>query len=102
MIGQGIPSVVAMQYLVSVDAASAFAEDFYLSLGRKESLAIALSNGQSAMGIEGDRWYRPLLYLGWEDNDGGQLFKDAPVQVLQFCDRLHLQRNHLKINYHRL
>ncbi|GAA6617898.1 effector-associated domain EAD1-containing protein [Scytonema sp. NUACC26] len=79
LIGQGIPAVVAMQYLVGVDAASAFAEDFYLSLGQKESLAIALGNGQTAMGIEGDQWYRPVLYLRWEDNDGGQLFKDSPL-----------------------
>ncbi len=79
LIGQGIPAVVAMQYSVSVDAAKEFAEYFYLSLGQKESLAIALGSGQSAMGIEGDQWYRPVLYLRWEDNDGGQLFKDSPV-----------------------
>lgn len=74
LIGQGIPAVVAMQYSVRVDAASAFSEDFYKSLGQKESLAIALRRGQSAMGIEGNQWYRPVLYLRWEDNEGGQLF----------------------------
>ncbi|MDZ7995120.1 MAG: CHAT domain-containing protein [Nostoc sp. EfeVER01] len=33
LIGQGIPAVVAMQYSVRVDAASAFSKDFYKSLG---------------------------------------------------------------------
>ncbi|WP_414588912.1 TIR domain-containing protein [Scytonema sp. PCC 10023] len=26
------------------------------------------------MRIEGNQWYRPVLYLRWEDNEGGQLF----------------------------
>ncbi|BAY49308.1 hypothetical protein SAMD00079811_69370 [Scytonema sp. HK-05] len=80
LIGQGIPAVVAMPYSIIVAAASAFAEDFYRSLGQKESLAIALRRGQSAMGIEGNQWYRPVLYLRWEDNEGGQLFKDSSIQ----------------------
>ncbi|MDZ8025973.1 MAG: CHAT domain-containing protein [Nostoc sp. DedQUE11] len=81
LIGQGIPAVVAMQYSVRVDAASAFSEYFYKSLGQKESLAITLRRGQSAMGIEGNQWYRPVLYMRWEDNDGGQLFKDSSIQL---------------------
>ncbi len=80
LIGQGIPAVVAMQYSISVLAASAFSEYFYRSLGEKESLAIALRRGQSAMGIEGNQWYRPVLYLRWEDNQGGQLFKTSPIE----------------------
>ncbi len=64
-----------MQYSIQVDAASAFSEDFYRSLGEKEALAIALKKGQSAIGIEDNQWYRPVLYLRWEDNEGGQLFK---------------------------
>ncbi|WP_017317445.1 TIR domain-containing protein [Mastigocladopsis repens] len=28
---------------------------------------------ESAMGMEGNQWYRPVLYLRWEDNKGGQL-----------------------------
>lgn len=81
LIGQGIPAVVAMTYSIRVDAASAFAEDFYRSLGEKEPLVIALRRGQSAMGIEGNQWYRPVLYLRWEDNEGGQLFKTSPEQI---------------------
>jgi CHAT domain/Effector-associated domain 9 len=75
LIGKGIPAVVAMSYSISVGAASAFAEAFYHSLGQKESLAIAFHRAQSVMGIEGNQWYRPVLYLRWEDNEEGQLFK---------------------------
>ena len=80
LIGQGIPAVVAMQYSIRVDAACAFAEYFYRSLGEKEPLAIALKRGQSAIGIEGNQWYRPVLYLRWQDNEGGKLFKSSPVK----------------------
>jgi len=80
LIGQGIPSVVAMPYTVTVEAASVFSEYFYQSLGRREPLAIALRQGQSAIGIEGNQWYRPVLYLRWADNQGGNLFKAFPVQ----------------------
>jgi hypothetical protein len=75
LIGRGIPAVVAMAYSISVRAASAFAEDFYYSLGQKDSLVSALRQGQRAIGIEGNEWYRPVLYLRWEDNEGGQIFK---------------------------
>ncbi len=80
LIGRGIPAVVAMQYSISVRAASAFAEEFYYSLGQRDSLVSALRQGQRAIGIEGNEWYRPVLYLRWEDNEGGQLFKASPVQ----------------------
>ncbi|MEH2458039.1 NB-ARC domain-containing protein [Nostoc sp.] len=63
-----------MQYSVGVEAAAKFAQQFYRSLGQKNSLAIAISQGREAMGIEGNQWYRPVLYLRWRDNEGGQLF----------------------------
>ncbi|MEQ8381314.1 MAG: CHASE2 domain-containing protein [Coleofasciculus sp. A1-SPW-01] len=74
LIGHRIPAVVAMQYSVSVQSATKFAEQFYRSLGQKNSLAIAVSQGREAMGAEGNQWYRPVLYLRWQDNQGGQLF----------------------------
>ncbi|MCP2730374.1 CHAT domain-containing protein [Limnofasciculus baicalensis] len=82
LIGKGIPAVVAMTYSVSVSAASAFSEYFYRSLGEKDSLAVALRRGQSAMGIEWNQWYRPILYLRWADNQGGQLFNLDESDVL--------------------
>lgn len=79
LIGRGIPAVVAMTYSIRVEAAAEFAEYFYMSLGEKESLAIAFRKGQSAIGIEGNQWYRPVLYLRWADNEGGQLFSDGAL-----------------------
>ncbi|MEM7714522.1 MAG: CHAT domain-containing protein, partial [Cyanobacteria bacterium P01_A01_bin.68] len=74
LINHRIPAVVAMQYSVGVDAATEFAKQFYRSLGQKNSLAVAISQGREAMGVEGNQWYRPVLYLRWKDNQGGQLF----------------------------
>ena len=74
LINHRIPAVVAMQYSVNVDAATEFAKQFYRSLGQKNSLAVAISQGREAMGVEGNQWYRPVLYLRWQDNEGGQLF----------------------------
>ena len=77
LISQRIPSVVAMQYSVTVASATRFTEQFYRSLGQRNSLGIAVSQAREAMGIEGNQWYRPVLYLRWEDNEGGQLFGDS-------------------------
>ncbi|MBD3883911.1 CHAT domain-containing protein [Phormidium tenue FACHB-886] len=75
LISHRIPAVVAMQYTVRVDSATKFSEQFYRALSSKNSsLAIAISQGQEAMGAEGNQWYRPVLYLRWQDNEGGQLF----------------------------
>ncbi|MDY6806172.1 MAG: tetratricopeptide repeat protein [Cyanobacteriota bacterium] len=74
LIAHRLPAVVAMQYSVEVDSATKFTEQFYRSLGQKNSLAVAVSQGREAMGVEGNQWYRPVLYLRWQDNQGGQLF----------------------------
>ena len=63
-----------MQYSVSVLSATKFANQFYRSLGQRNSLGIAVSQAREAMGIEGNQWYRPVLYLRWQDNEGGKLF----------------------------
>jgi hypothetical protein len=81
LIFAGVPAVVAMTYSIRVDAASTFAEWFYRAIGEQEPLAIALRRGQSAMGIEGNQWYRPVLYLRWRDNQGGQVFQAAAVDA---------------------
>ncbi len=74
LISRHIPAVVAMQYLISIDAATTFSEQFYRSLGQKNPLTSAVSNGREAMGFESNQWYRPVLYLRWKDNEGGQIF----------------------------
>lgn len=81
LIAHRTPAVVAMQYSVSVPGATAFSEQFYRSLGQKDPLAMAVSQSREAMGIEGKQWYRPVLYLRWQDNEGGQLFA-APTPVI--------------------
>ncbi|MEP0755217.1 tetratricopeptide repeat protein [Trichocoleus sp. Lan] len=79
LIGHRVPAVVAMQYSVSVEAATQFAEQFYRSLGQKDSLSVAVNQGREAMGADGNQWYRPVLYLRWRDNQGGQLFATPTV-----------------------
>jgi hypothetical protein len=79
LIDHRVPAVIAMQYSVSVEGATRFAEQFYRSLGQKNSLSVAVSQGREAMGTEGNQWYRPVLYLRWRDNKGGQLF--APLST---------------------
>jgi hypothetical protein len=81
LIDQRIPAVVAMQYSVRADAACDFAEQFYRVLGKKESLLKALNQGIREMDVEGNQWYRPVLYLRWQDNEGGQLFVNTSAQA---------------------
>ena len=82
MIEKGVPAVVAMQYPVLIDSATLFAEKFYASLHQRDSLADAVGNARKFMEVNGseDQWYRPVLYMRWADNHGGQLFeKPEPV-----------------------
>jgi HEAT repeat protein/Flp pilus assembly protein TadD len=83
LIDHRLPAVVAMQVAVRADAATAFAGAFYRSLGQRDALTAAVTAGRTAMGVDGDQWYRPVLYLRWQDNQAGQLFdlgaKAAPV-----------------------
>ncbi|MBR8836634.1 MAG: CHAT domain-containing protein [Stigonema ocellatum SAG 48.90 = DSM 106950] len=95
LISHRIPSVVAMQYSVSVVSATKFAEQFYRSLGQKNSLGIAMSQAREVMGIGGEQWYRPVLYLRWEDNEGGQLFKDSSVASSVGTDEFVPQKNRI-------
>lgn len=74
LIDSRVPAVVAMQYKVTVDAAVQFAEQFYRVLGQKRPLSVALHEGRRWMDVESNQWYRPVLYLRWQDNEGGQLF----------------------------
>ncbi|PSB22889.1 hypothetical protein C7B76_02335 [filamentous cyanobacterium CCP2] len=80
LIDQRIPAVVAMQYSVRADAACDFAEQFYRVLGKKEALLKALNQGIREMDVEGNQWYRPVIYLRWQDNEGGNLFESRLPQ----------------------
>jgi CHAT domain-containing protein len=63
LIDQRLPAVVAMQYSVRAEAACEFAEQFYRVLGNKKPLLAALNQGIREMDVEGNQWYRPVLYL---------------------------------------
>jgi CHAT domain-containing protein len=73
LIDARVPAVVAMQYAVRIDAASQFAEQFYRVLGQKQTLLKAVNEGRKWMGVDGNQWYRPVLYLRWLDNQGGAI-----------------------------
>jgi hypothetical protein len=88
LISRQIPAVVAMQYLIEVSVAEAFTEQFYRSLGQESSLATAVSDGYEAIGFETNQWYRPVLYLRWRDNEGGQLFEKSSAPSLSEPDQI--------------
>jgi CHASE2 domain-containing sensor protein len=90
LISHRVPAVVAMQYSVSVDGATKFTEQFYRSLGRKNSLALAVNQGREAMGLSTQQWFRPVLYLRWADNSEGQIFNISPRFILRHLSRRSL------------
>jgi CHAT domain-containing protein len=97
LIDARVPAVVAMQYAVRIDAASQFAEQFYRVLGQKQTLLKAVNEGRKWMGVDGNQWYRPVLYLRWLDNQGGQLFAEAAIvepsqSKLSRFQRLEMER----------
>ena len=83
LIDARVPAVVAMQYMVRVNAASQFAEQFYRVLGKREPLVVALQEGRKWMMEQVSQWYRPVLYLRWQDNEGGHLFVEDSVDGWQ-------------------
>ena len=91
-----VPAVVAMQYVVRVDAASQFVEQFYRVLGQRQPITVAMREGRGWMRSHLNQWYRPVLYLRWQDNDGGQLFEigQAEVQKSSLSVRQRLERDH--------
>ncbi|WP_228053752.1 CHAT domain-containing protein [Nodosilinea sp. LEGE 07298] len=80
LIDAQVPAVVAMQYSVRVKEARDFAEQFYRLLGQGESTLVALSEGRKWMGVEGNQWYRPVMYLRWRENETAQLFMKTDSQ----------------------
>ncbi len=81
LISRQVAAVVAMQYLITVPAATAFAEQFYRSLGQQNPLATAVSHAREAMGFDSNQWYRPVLYLRWENNVGGKVFTESSASA---------------------
>lgn len=76
LIYQRIPAVVGMAFTVRVDSAIAFTEQFYRAIRQKLPLVQAMSYGRQAMRYDSNQWYRPVLYMRWQDSEGegGQIF----------------------------
>jgi hypothetical protein len=91
LIDAQVPAVVAMQYSVRVKEARDFAEQFYRVLGQGESALTALSEGRKWMDVDGNQWYRPVLYLRWRENAAGQLFQESCTQSLASENLLNLK-----------
>ena len=84
------PAVVAMQFEVQEDFAAEFARHFYKSVVQNESLPNALRLARTLIaGLGDDQWYRPVLYLGTNDNPEGQFFNfTAPRVAIQVVPRI--------------
>lgn len=105
LIYHGVPAIVAMQYSVTVKGAIAFTKQFYLSIGEKNSLAVAVSQGRAMMRVDGNQWYRPVLYLRWQDNKGGQLFATPkpPADISRSSgDFPRSQKEHTELTFRKL
>jgi hypothetical protein len=82
LIQAGVPAVVAMQFSVTVSAAKQFTQFFYLSLGQREPLTLAVGQARAALFADPTAWYRPVLYLRTDDtNPEGTLFAFPRVGV---------------------
>ena len=82
LIYKQIPAVVATPYNIEVTAAIDFNKGFYRALADRMPLATAVNRGRNAMGRRGNQWYRPVLYLRWENDDGGRLFGENTTLLL--------------------
>jgi CHAT domain len=89
LIRVGVPAVVAMQQVVTVEAASSFAEGFYWSLVRRNPLHLAMQEGRRAIGIDTDQWYRPVLYRRWTGNESGHMFASSGHAINSLVDVEH-------------
>ena len=72
LIDHQVPAVVAMRQRIRVDAAASFARGFYEALAARRPLGAAVAIGRQT--LADDQWYRPVLYLRWADNAGGELY----------------------------
>lgn len=76
VVNSGVPAVVAMQWVVSDDAAIKFAEQFYRAIAAGHPVETAVSEGRVAMHTlseddENFEWSLPVLHMRSSD---GQLF----------------------------
>jgi hypothetical protein len=67
-----------MQFSVTAEAATRFTRSFYLSVGQRNPLTVAVGQARAALFADRTAWYRPVLYLRTDDdNPEGRLFSGA-------------------------
>jgi hypothetical protein len=78
LVRQGLPAVIAMQFVVSCEAAAMLARAFYGAVADGYPVDAALAEGRKALFIQGNRdeWGTPVLYMRAPD---GKLFDLAAV-----------------------
>lgn len=96
----GVPAVVAMQLTIRVAAAARFAEVFYRSLARGESVQNAVSQARQALYVEesdGASWYVPTLTIRARDTGPLRLMKPGDTAAIADGPRVaHMVHNELK------
>jgi DNA-binding NtrC family response regulator len=61
---EGVPTVVAMQFTVSIQAANRFSQVLYRNLARSESVQTAVAKARQALYLEHkESWYVPVVYI---------------------------------------
>lgn len=76
LIQAGIPAIVAMQFPIDAKTASLFAKRFYALLVGNRPVVEAFACGLTGLSRESPHWYRPVLYLRWQDSALGNLFAE--------------------------
>jgi hypothetical protein len=76
LVTRGIPAVVGMQFVITDNAAKAFAEEFYRALSELLPLDAAMSEGRRAITnrVGNNEWATPVLYMR---SDSGVLFTSS-------------------------
>jgi hypothetical protein len=83
LVQRGIPAVVAMQFIITDNAAKTFSEEYYRAIADNLPLDTAMSEARRAIAnrVTGAEWATPVLYMR---SDDGALFTPAsqtPVQT---------------------
>lgn len=69
-----VPAVVATPFNISEDSAIDFVEEFYRSLGAKQSLLKSVKLASRMMRYSNYEWYRPVIFLRHDGDEDGYLF----------------------------
>ena len=81
LIGSGVPSVVAMQFPITDEAAIIFAQTFYKRIAQGLPVEQAVSEGRKGLlDRQGSEWATPVLYMRAADGDLFDRSKEEPKE----------------------